>query len=798
MQTSTLPPLNEESDTVQALFGALSGNFVLIKADAPRFTILAATPNYLQQTGHSLETLIGKGVFEAFPENEAAPDNTGPSDIRASYEKVLQEKKAHYLPVQRYDLQNENGSFSKHYWRISNSPVLNQDGEVAYIINKAEDITYELRSQEQAEKMKGMEQAHRLFMQAPFAIHIFSGPDLIVELANPPTLELWGRTGDVMGMRFVDIFPELRGHGYDKLMQEVIQTGKTRFFYEVPLILNRPGRAPKGYFNFIYQPYYKNEEARAEGVLIIAHEVTEQVMARQEASHSEQSLSLAVEIAKLGVYDIDLTTGIATCSQQVMDWFGLNSPSHLVKEIIARIYPEDQPRANEALERSVAGEDEGRHDFVYRVLHPQTGAFQYLRSIGKVLFEEGKPLRLSGIIQDETEQILSHKRIEESQRELLALFAEAPVAIATVDASDDLVMQSANTYCARLVGRLPKDMLGKPLLQAIPELKGQGLDELLQQAIRSGRAFRADEMPVHLQRAGKQETIYINLTYQLRRDGRSKITGVLIVATDVTQQVLTRQKIEDLVAKRTRELAEANQSLKLINAELQRSNANLEEFAHAASHDLKEPIRKITFFTHQLKDQLGDQLQEHELRSFGRIQNATERMGNLIDDLLLYSHVSQRPHEMESVDLNEKVQRVLEDLELDVQEKAAVIKVGKLPRVKGYRRQLQQLLQNLISNALKYSKADVPPLISITADQTERNGRAYHVIQVEDNGIGFEEEYSEKIFQMFARLHGKSEYGGTGVGLSIVKKVVENHHGHIQVESVLGQGSRFRVLLPVE
>ena len=265
---------------------------------------------------------------------------------------------------------------------------------------------------------------------------------------------------------------------------------------------------------------------------------------------------------------------------------------------------------------------------------------------------------------------------------------------------------------------------------------------------------------------------------------------------DITEKVMDMQKIEGLVEERTKELAEANETLQVINKELQRSNANLEEFAHAASHDLKEPVRKIHFFTGQLKNQLSDRMQENEVRFFDRIENATERMGTLIDDLLLYSHVSQRPHEKETVDLNVKVQKALEDLELDIEEKRAVVTVGALPVVQGYKRQLQQLFQNLISNALKYSKADVPPRVDISASDAEENNRRYHVISVRDNGIGFERQYEDKIFQMFARLHGKAEYSGTGVGLSIVKKVVENHNGLIRVESEVGEGSVFKVYLP--
>jgi light-regulated signal transduction histidine kinase (bacteriophytochrome) len=266
---------------------------------------------------------------------------------------------------------------------------------------------------------------------------------------------------------------------------------------------------------------------------------------------------------------------------------------------------------------------------------------------------------------------------------------------------------------------------------------------------------------------------------------------------DITEKVTALQKIEALVEERTKELASANETLQKINKELQRSNQNLEEFAHAASHDLKEPVRKIHFFTHQLKEKLSVYLRDEEIRSFNRIESATDRMRNLIDDLLLYSHVSQRPHETESIDLAQKVQNVLEDLELDIEEKKAQINIEKLPIVNGYRRQLQQLFQNLISNSLKYSKKDVPPRIDITASNIIENQKPYHLIAVKDNGIGFAPEYAEKIFQMFTRLHGKAEYSGTGVGLSIVKKVVENHNGYIRVKSKPGEGSTFEIYLPV-
>jgi light-regulated signal transduction histidine kinase (bacteriophytochrome) len=246
------------------------------------------------------------------------------------------------------------------------------------------------------------------------------------------------------------------------------------------------------------------------------------------------------------------------------------------------------------------------------------------------------------------------------------------------------------------------------------------------------------------------------------------------------------------------EVKHLQQQLERKIEELERSNQRLEEFVHAASHDLKEPIRKIKVFTTVLKNQIADRLKENELQTFERIEKASHRMELLIEDVLRYSHVSQQPAEKEDVDINEVIKQVQEDLDLDIRQKQAVIKTGALPVVKGYKRQLNQLFQNLISNAIKYRHEDRPIEIEITAGQSNEPGGIFHLIQITDNGIGFEQQYADKIFQMFTRLHGKSEYSGSGVGLSIVKKVIENHNGIIRAESTPGQGSTFKVLIPVE
>ena len=413
-----------------------------------------------------------------------------------------------------------------------------------------------------------------------------------------------------------------------------------------------------------------------------------------------------------------------------------------------------------------------------------------------LLDDAGNIVEWFGTATDITNRKLIEQSLKNSENRFRIMVEQAQVPIA-MTRGREMVFEAINVPMLQSIGKTGINVLQKSVSEVLPELEGQALMDILHKVWDSGQPFKGQELPTMFIINGEPVEKYYNISYTpVASDG--KMQYIIHLAIDVTEQVIARQKIEEVVAQRTKELSAANETLSSLNKELQRSNQNLEEFAHAASHDLKEPVRKIHFFTNQLKGQLAPQLEESQARAFNRIENATERMGNLIDDLLLYSHVSQRPHERETIDLNKKVQRVLEDLELDIEEKKAIIHVGKLPVVQGYRRQLQQLFQNLVSNALKYSKADTAPQIHIIASEVVEYERPYHLIEIKDNGIGFEQEYGEKIFQMFTRLHGKAEYSGTGVGLSIVKKVVENHNGFIKAESVAGEGSVFKIYLPVE
>ena len=239
---------------------------------------------------------------------------------------------------------------------------------------------------------------------------------------------------------------------------------------------------------------------------------------------------------------------------------------------------------------------------------------------------------------------------------------------------------------------------------------------------------------------------------------------------------------------------------------LKKSNQELEQFAYVASHDLQEPLRKIVSFGERLTAKYASVLNQEGNFYVDRMINASHRMQTLIQDLLTYSRATIKPDSYENVDLNEIMKQVLSDLELKINEKKATITIEPLPAIEAQSIQMYQIFQNLFTNALKFNKVDINPIVSVkctvaTPTQVRENlllvpSTKYYKFDVSDNGIGIEKEYSEKIFTLFQRLHGRSEYDGTGLGLAICRKIVEGHKGQIIARGTLDLGTTFTIFLP--
>jgi signal transduction histidine kinase len=296
----------------------------------------------------------------------------------------------------------------------------------------------------------------------------------------------------------------------------------------------------------------------------------------------------------------------------------------------------------------------------------------------------------------------------------------------------------------------------------------------------------------YLERAGRERFIHSLFFGALMLTG---LGAIGLAGRTVIREMSRKDEAEHELKKALDALEEQTRKLTCTNEKLRESNHALEEFAQIASHDLQEPLRKIRSFGERLAKRYGGVIGQDGKDYVERMGSASERMQSLIDSLLNYSRVSTKAEPYSSVDLNRVVSEVALDLEARIEQTGGILKVETLPTIYADPAQMRQLFQNLIGNGLKYHRDGVSPVVQVRAVPCE--GEQCR-IEVEDNGIGFEETYSDRIFAPFFRLHGRSSYEGTGMGLAICKKIVERHGGTITARSTPGEGATFVVKMPLK
>jgi signal transduction histidine kinase len=324
----------------------------------------------------------------------------------------------------------------------------------------------------------------------------------------------------------------------------------------------------------------------------------------------------------------------------------------------------------------------------------------------------------------------------------------------------------------------------------------------------------------HNDEIGQVATAFNDMASRLRQRNEQLMLQAAELAAQVAERQLAQEALEKLngaleerVAARTTELTReigerkrAEAELRLYADKLEQSNRELQEFAYVASHDLQEPLRKVRAFGDRLHDKYAPVLGEQGCDYLTRMQSAAARMQTLIDGLLSYSRVTTKAQPFVPVDLKQTTMEVLSDLEMRIEQVGGRVEVGDLPTIEADPLQMRQLLQNLIGNALKFHKDDAAPVVRVSAQLLNGHEPAPGEVVlapdkcricVRDNGIGFEEKYTERIFQVFQRLHGRGAYEGAGIGLAVCRKIAERHHGTIMAHSTLGDGSTFTVTLPL-
>ncbi|WP_323026797.1 CHASE3 domain-containing protein [Gelidibacter japonicus] len=388
-------------------------------------------------------------------------------------------------------------------------------------------------------------------------------------------------------------------------------------------------------------------------------------------------------------------------------------------------------------------------------------------------------------------QISKNLRILKEKNELLETFKESTTQSEIISKhgnwiwyiEDNTFEYSDNLY--RLLGEEPQSFPAT-LENFMGFVHPDDLDKLTEQV---NKMMENEDLPfIHYRIIQKNGSIKHFKAYGkvlIDSDGHKKLLGT---TADITDEIENYRLIEER------------------NLELERNNKELASFNYVASHDLQEPLRKIQTFISRLEDKEKANLSDNGKLYITRIKSSSARMRSLIDDLLQFSRTNKSEEAFEDSNINILLETAKHDLAEIISDKRARISSDSIPSMKVIPFQIKQLFLNLISNSLKYSRENVAPVITISYSQTQASDLPkikfskhdlYHTISIKDNGIGFDQEYAEKIFILFNRLHNKNEYSGTGIGLSICKKIVENHNGYITAEGKLDQGSVFTVYLPV-
>ncbi|CCH01095.1 Phytochrome-like protein cph1 [Fibrella aestuarina BUZ 2] len=528
----------------------------------------------------------------------------------------------------------------------------------------------------------------------------------------------------------------------------------------------------------------------------------------------QDRLQYALQAAQIGTWNLDVSRQQVWWDERCQELYGLRGQDVVsYQQLLASIYEDDRPRMEQAIQAALEPSSTGYYDVQFRTSTTQTvdGQPRWLHAQGRAYVDvRGAAYRLSGVVRDITAQVQTRQQLEISKARFRSLVANSPTAT-VLFVGPQIVIDSVNKPMLRIWGK-DESVMGQPVHEVMPELAGQPFLDLLRRVYDTGESYHQAETRARVVVEGQWQESWFNFAYNPVYAPDGSIYGVLNTATDVTAQVVALRASEQRYRRLSEELEQRvnqrTQELNLANQDLKRSNENLQQFAYIASHDLQEPLRKIQSFGDLVLRQTAAPLDDQSRFMLQRMVEAGNRMSALVNDLLTFSRVKTRQEAFKQVSLQKIMARVLDTLDLAIEQTGASIHLQALPRVNGDEMQLGQLFQNLLSNSLKFAAGDRTPVISITVGEQERatlppdvvpSGHAerFHRIGVVDNGIGFDTKYLDRIFQVFQRLHGKNQYTGTGIGLAICQRVVENHGGAITAQSQPGQGSTFIVYLPV-
>lgn len=628
-------------------------------------------------------------------------------------------------------------------------------------------------------------------MHSAFPMFLFWGADLIC-FYNDAFRPILGKDGKhpALGKKAKDVWPEI----WDSLaptINQVMVTGEPIWFEDRLVPFYRNGKIEDVYLTSSYSAVTDGDN-NIVGVVVICTETTEKVNLVKQLTESNRLYAFAIDASELGTWDLDPSTNKFVANARLKDWFGLGHEEEIdLSAAIDGIAEKDRKRVTKAIESVLTYGGNNNYDITYTLVNRTTGHERIVRAKGKALFDQNsKPYSFNGTLQDITTETSA---LEQNQQ--LSILVENSVDLMAI-----LKMDGKNAY----INAAGKELLGVDPLADVtqipiadfhtPEQLEYVASEIIPNVLSHGKW--SGQFGIRNCKTGEIIPLYNNC-HRIDDERTGAVIGIGAVMRDMRAELNARQNLENEVRERTKELLKLNQ-------ELQQKNSDLASFAFVSSHDLQEPLRKIQTFISRIESNKQGAPEVNNYY-FERIKTSAGRMQQLITDLLSFSHISSvEEKQFEECDLNALLQIIIENFQEQLTQLNGIIIYNNLPIIKAIPFQISQIFTNLIINSIKFSKSDTPLRITIEASISKEelpdaadNSAQFYKIAFSDNGIGFDPQYSKKIFEVFQRLHSRDSYEGSGIGLSICKRIMDHHSGYITATGKPNEGAVFNLFFPV-
>jgi two-component system sensor kinase FixL len=524
--------------------------------------------------------------------------------------------------------------------------------------------------------------------------------------------------------------------------------------------------SPDGRVWFVRSYPVLDENDDIAGAVEVTLEITQRKRAERALRDSEEKYRTVLEACRDPIVVYDMEGKGAYLNPAFTQVFGWTLEEFFGKKL-DYVPDENWPETQMMIDMVKAGETFS--DIESRRYNKEGDILDVSITTGIYFDGDGIPVGSVNIVRDITDRKRIEAALRESEQRHRAVLEACPDPIVVYDMEGRCI--KINPAFTQVFGWTPEERLGKKL-DYVPN-ENWPETQMMIDMVKAGESF-SDVESRRYTKGGKTIDVSVSAGIYLDSDGTP--VGSVHILRDITRRKGAEEKLKEIMA------------------ELQRSNAELQEFAYIASHDLQEPLRKILAFGDRLKARYVKGLDERGADYLNRMLNAARRMQTLINNLLTLSRITTRAQPFVSINLADVARKVVSDLELHIERAGGRVETGEMPTIDADPTQMRQLLQNLINNGLKFQYPEKKPVIKVYGQLLNDICE----ITVEDNGIGFEEKYLDRIFGVFQRLHGRGQYDGTGVGLAICQKIAERHGGRITAKSSPGQGATFIVTLPVK